>query len=107
MSLSLKEKILCIALLLELILHMDVWAWDRIHPVWLQAFPYHVLWGTLEVVVILAVFLWWGFSCWEDVTDELAVWGEKIEKITSGDPVRPGRSIGESIDSVGRGVSKD
>lgn len=77
MTLSSKEKILCVAVVGELLMHMDVWAWDRVRPIWLGAFPYHFLWGTLEVVVILAVFLWWGFARWEDPTDELTLWGEK------------------------------
>jgi len=81
MTLSFKEKILCVAVIAELIMHMDVWAWDRIQPVWLGAFPYHFLWGTLEVIVILLVFLWWGFYQWEDLTNELAIWKENRSPI--------------------------
>lgn len=73
-----KEKVLSIAIFFEMILHLDVWAWDRIHPIWLGTFPYHVLWGTLEVATAIAVFLWWGAAGWADVTDELIAWGEKF-----------------------------
>ncbi len=68
-----------------MILHLDVWAWDWIPPILFVTFPYHLLWATLEVVVIMGVFIWWGFSGWTDTTEELLEWGKKFEKFEKED----------------------
>lgn len=91
LCLKTKEKVLSAALVFEMILHLDVWAWDRISPIWLKTIPYHVLWGTLEVATAIAVFLWWGFAGWTDVTEELLTWGGKYAAGRSAPGRRPQR----------------
>ena len=52
------------------LLHVDLWAWNKIHPVLFGWIPYHLWYDGILTLVSAAFFCWWGVKMWPDASDD-------------------------------------
>lgn len=53
------------------VLHVDFWAWDRIHPLLWGWIPYHLWYDGLLTLTTALFFLLWGWKGWPDPPESL------------------------------------
>lgn len=53
------------------LLHVDFWAWNRIHPLLGGWIPYHLVYGGVLTLVGALFFFLWGRKGWPDPPESL------------------------------------
>ncbi len=53
------------------LLHVDFWAWDRVHPMIFTWIPYHLWYDGLLMVTGALFYLFWGRRGWPDPPADL------------------------------------
>jgi hypothetical protein len=65
------DRLFWMAITILSFLHVDFWAWDKIHPTILGWIPYH-LWYDGGLTILGALFFfWWGRKRWPDPPEDL------------------------------------
>jgi hypothetical protein len=52
------------------LLHIDAWAWDKIHPMVFGWIPYHLWYDGVLTLFGAAFFTWWGARMWPEPPDD-------------------------------------
>jgi hypothetical protein len=66
-----RDHIFWIIVALVSLLHLDFWAWDKIHPLVFGWIPYHLWYDGLLTLGGSLFFFWWGNKMWPNPPAEL------------------------------------
>ena len=61
----------CIVVGLFCFLHVDFWAWNKIHPIFLGWIPYHIWYAGILTISWSLFALWFGAKLWPNPPEDL------------------------------------
>ncbi len=70
------DRLFWTAITVLVIFHVDVWGWDRVHPVLLGWIPYHLWYDAVLTLAGALFFFWWGSRRWPDPPENLETRGQ-------------------------------
>ena len=66
-----RDHIFWICITIISLVHVDFWAWNKIHPMAFGWIPYHLWFDGMLTIAGALFFLWWGKKGWPDPPDGL------------------------------------
>lgn len=70
MSLRAKERFFFLVLVLIVVLHLDLWGWDRIRPIIAGWIPYHIWYHGSLTLLVVGIMIWLALWIWPDPPSE-------------------------------------